>query len=118
MTLPSELLQVMQEAVYNPWTGTDAHGNNTYGADCVLYVFPEQPTQSMTTSPKDGGATFPTEEVTSRVIADYVSPDGLAPQGTLTLATGLTYTVVQVATHYDENGPYYQELQCSQNMER
>lgn len=109
----------MQEAVYNPWTGQDAHGNNTYGADCVLYVFPEQPTQSMTTSEQTGEMTYPTGlAATTRVIADFVSPSGLAPQGTITLATGLTYTVVEVATHYDENGPYYQELQCSQNMER
>jgi hypothetical protein len=117
MSLPNELLAVMQDATFNPYTGVDQWGNNTYGADCTLKVRLEGPTHSMMTRVADGGTVSTVEERSVKLIADYVSPAGISPKGKITV-NGLEYRVTEVVTHHDEKGPYYQDLTCSINIER
>lgn len=117
MTIHPELLAVMQAAQYMAFTGTDGAGNNTYAGAYPVKVRMEGPTHSMLTSSSEGDPTSPTEEQNVTLLADYVGA-GMQAKGRILAPDGITYRIITVKTHYDENGPYYQELTCTKNTER
>ena len=117
MTLPADFLAVMQLAYYQPFEGEDQWGNNTYGSECALHVRLEPESVSMNTSATDSGEIAPTTERNVQLIADYVSPNGVAVKGKITV-NDFEYRITGVTTHYDEHGPYYQDLTCTINIER
>ena len=117
MTIHPELLAVMQTAQYMAYTGQDGAGNNTYGGPSPVKVRMEGPTQSMRTSSSEADPTSPTEQRNVVLLADYVG-DGMQHKGRILAPDGITYRIEEVKTHYDENGPYYQELTCTTNIER
>lgn len=117
MTIHPELLAVMQTAQYEAFTGTDGAGNNTYDAARPVKVRMEGPSDSMVTSSSEGDPTSPTEVRTAVLLADYVG-DGMSAKGRILAPNGITYRITEVKTHFDENGPYYQELTCTTNTER
>lgn len=117
MTIHPELLAMMQTAQYMAYTGQDGAGNNTYDAARPVKARMEGAEQSMVTSSQEGDPTSPTEIRTVTILADYVG-DGMLAKGCILAPDGVTYRITAVKTHYDENGPYYQELTCTTNTER
>jgi hypothetical protein len=118
MTIDPELLELMPTLVdIYPWTGEDTVGNNTYGTAVRRNSRLENLTKDMAVTTAQGDTVIATMGDSVQVIIDYCEPIIEAGSKVVVVASTRTMRVVSQTIEYDENGPYYQSLQCQNNQE-
>ena len=120
MTIDPELLELMPVTVsIYPMTGQDDFGNNVYGPSVRYRARIEALSSTMLVATSDGGTTLARPGTATTVYIDFIAPP-IAEGSKITFDEGgstITARVVAQNVHYDEDGPYYQELTCQNNQE-
>lgn len=116
MTIDPELLELLSTAVQvRRFTGLDDFGNNTYGATEVVMARVENFKRSTNVNTSKQGTAVARIGASCELIVDWDDP-GFGTKDEVTVR-GIPMEVGEVTTVDDENGPYYQSLQCSNNQE-
>lgn len=118
MTIDPEFYDLMPSTItIQRWTGEDSFGNNTYGTGEVIeHVRIEMDQRQMATTLKWQGTAMASTRQLATVIMDYIDP----PYGAgdlVTLPNGNAVRIFNAEVHYDERGPYYQQLTLENNQE-
>lgn len=120
MTIDPEFFELMPVVLsISEYTGQDAFGNNTYGAPTTHRARVESLNATMLVTTADGGTALARPGESTTLIIDYVEPQIVEGSKVEFDEGGRTRTlrVTSQIVHYDENGPYYQELTCANNQE-
>lgn len=118
MTIDPELLELMPTLIdIYRWTGEDGVGNNTYGTAIRKRSRLETLTKDMAVTTAQGDTVIAAMSDTVQVIIDYAEPIIEAGSKVTVVGQNRIMRVISQTVEYDENGPYYQSLQCQNNQE-
>lgn len=117
-TISAEFYELMPLVVdVFAYEGEDQWGNNSYATTAVCHrARAENPMRTIEGALLVGGRGA-TDPDTVRLIVDYIPTSPVKQRDRVVIGPD-TYTVVSQTTEYDENGPYYQDLMCSNNKEQ
>jgi|OM-RGC.v1.028441943 hypothetical protein len=117
MTIDPELLELMPTEVrVEFFTGTDSVGNDQFSDEVTRRARVEANTRTTQVTTVPGETMLADAGLSTTVYLDYQEP--IVPtKSRITLPSSRELIVVTEVVEYDENGPYYQMLQCSNNQE-
>lgn len=117
MTVDPELLELMQTPVtIERFTGTDGFGNNQYASGATVRCRVEKFRKTTAVTDSRHGSTKAAIGASCQLIIDYQDPP-FSVKDRVTMQDDTVMEVTDSEVVDDENGPYYQTLDCSNNQE-